>query len=224
MYRFAIVASEYNSVITDRLIEGAKRALKAQKEVTLIRVPGGFEIPLAVKQAAASKKYDGVVALGCVIKGETPHFDYISRAVSDGLQRVALETLISLATARIFFSLLSKLFRGTDADQNAAYVRVAKARATASLGIYSANAVITPETIVFAALAGILTALLAALVPAVRSAEEQPADAVRRNPQAASWGYRLAQFAVAHQHESRVGYRANDQCGGIHQITLPLLG
>ena len=55
-YRFAIVAAEYNSVITDRLIEGAKRALKAQKEVTLIRVPGGFEIPLAVKQAAASKK------------------------------------------------------------------------------------------------------------------------------------------------------------------------
>ena len=92
MYRFAIVASEYNSVITDRLVNGAKRALKAQKEVTLIRVPGSFEIPLAVKQAAASKKYDGIVALGCVLRGETPHFEYISRAVSDGLQRVALET------------------------------------------------------------------------------------------------------------------------------------
>jgi 6,7-dimethyl-8-ribityllumazine synthase len=91
-YRFAIVASEYNSVITDRLIDGAKRALKAQKEVTLIRVPGSFEIPLAVKQAAASKKYDGIVALGCVLRGETPHFEYISRAVSDGLQRIALET------------------------------------------------------------------------------------------------------------------------------------
>jgi len=95
-YRFAIVAAEYNSVITDRLIEGAKRALKAQKEVTLIRVPGGFEIPLAVKQAAASKKYDGIVALGCVVKGETPHFDYISRAVSEGLQRVALDTGIPI--------------------------------------------------------------------------------------------------------------------------------
>jgi 6,7-dimethyl-8-ribityllumazine synthase len=92
MYRFAIVASEYNTVIADRLIDGAKRALKAQKEVTLIRVPGSFEIPLAVKQAAASEKYDGVVALGCVLRGETPHFEYISRAVSDGLQRVALET------------------------------------------------------------------------------------------------------------------------------------
>jgi len=92
MYRFAIVASQYNSVITDRLIAGAKRALEAQKEVMLVRVPGSFEIPLAVKQAAASKKYDGIVALGCVLRGETPHFEYISRAVSDGLQRVALET------------------------------------------------------------------------------------------------------------------------------------
>ena len=92
MYRFAIVASEYNSVITDRLIDGARRALKAQKEVSLIRVPGCFEIPLAAKQAAASKKYDGVVALGCVLRGDTPHFEYISRAVSNGLQSVALET------------------------------------------------------------------------------------------------------------------------------------
>src|SRR5579864_8388286 len=95
-YRFAIVASEYNSVITDRLIEGAKRALKAQGEVALIRVPGSFEIPLAVKQAAVSEKYDGIVALGCVLRGETPHFDYISRSVSEGLQSVALETGIPI--------------------------------------------------------------------------------------------------------------------------------
>ena len=92
MYRFAIIASEYNSVIMDRLIAGAKRALKDQKQVSLIRVPGSFEIPLASRQAALSKKYDGVVALGCILRGETPHFEYISRAVSDGLQRVALDT------------------------------------------------------------------------------------------------------------------------------------
>ena len=91
-YRFAIVATEYNSVIVDRLITGAKRALKDQKQVSMIRVPGSFEIPLAVKRAALSKKYDGIVALGCVLRGETPHFEYISRAVSDGLQQVALET------------------------------------------------------------------------------------------------------------------------------------
>jgi len=92
MYRFAIIASEYNSVIMDRLIAGAKRALKDQKQVSLIRVPGSFEIPLACRQAALSKKYDGVVALGCVMRGETPHFEYISSAVSEGLQRVALDT------------------------------------------------------------------------------------------------------------------------------------
>src|SRR5437016_9094003 len=91
MYRFAIVASEYNSVILDRLVAGAKRALKDQKQVSVIRVPGSFEIPLAVKRAALSKKYDGIVALGCVLRGETPHFEYISRAVSDGLQQVALD-------------------------------------------------------------------------------------------------------------------------------------
>ena len=91
-YRFVIVASEYNSVILDRLIAGAKRALKDQKQVSVIRVPGSFEIPLAVKRAALSKKYDGIVALGCVLRGETPHFEYISRVVSDGLQQVALET------------------------------------------------------------------------------------------------------------------------------------
>jgi 6,7-dimethyl-8-ribityllumazine synthase len=92
LYRFAIVASEYNSVIMDRLIDGAKRALKDQKQVTVIRVPGSFEIPLVVKRAALSKKYDAIVALGCVLRGETPHFEYISSAVSQGLQQVALET------------------------------------------------------------------------------------------------------------------------------------
>jgi 6,7-dimethyl-8-ribityllumazine synthase len=76
----------------DRLIAGAMRALKDQHEVSLMRVPGSFEIPLASKCAALSKKYDAVVALGCVLRGETSHFEYISSAVSNGLQQVALET------------------------------------------------------------------------------------------------------------------------------------
>jgi 6,7-dimethyl-8-ribityllumazine synthase len=91
-YRFAIIASEYNSVIVDRLIEGAKRVLSGQKQVQVIRVPGSFEIPLAAKKAAQSKKYDAIVALGCVLRGETAHFEYISNAVSQGLQQVSLET------------------------------------------------------------------------------------------------------------------------------------
>ena len=96
MYRFAIVASEYNSVIMDRLIEGASRTLKDQKQVRVIRVPGAFEIPLAAKRAALSKKYDAIVALGCVMRGETPHFEYISSSVSNALQQVTLETGIPI--------------------------------------------------------------------------------------------------------------------------------
>ena len=97
MYRFAIVASEYNSVIMDRLIDGARRVLKDQTQVTLIRVPGSFEIPLAAKRAALSEKYDAIVALGCVVRGETPHFEYISSSVSHALQQVALDTGIPTA-------------------------------------------------------------------------------------------------------------------------------
>jgi len=91
-YRLAIIASEYNSVVMDGLLAGARRALKAHEPVAILRVPGSFEIPLAAKMAALSKKYDGIVALGCVMRGETPHFEYISSAVSNGLQQVALET------------------------------------------------------------------------------------------------------------------------------------
>ena len=95
-FRLAIVASEYNSVIMDRLIAGAKRALKDYQNVIVIRVPGSFEIPLAAKRAALSTKYDAIVALGCVLRGETPHFEYISSAVSSGLEHVALETGIPI--------------------------------------------------------------------------------------------------------------------------------
>ncbi len=91
MKRFAIIASEYNSVIMDGLIAGAQKALR-DADVMLIRVPGSFELAIAAKKAASSKRFDGVVALGCILRGETPHFDYISAAVSNGLQQVALES------------------------------------------------------------------------------------------------------------------------------------
>jgi 6,7-dimethyl-8-ribityllumazine synthase len=63
-------------------------------KINFPRVPGSFEIPLVAKRAALSKKYDGIIALGCVLRGETPHFEYISSAVSNGLSSVALDTLI----------------------------------------------------------------------------------------------------------------------------------
>jgi 6,7-dimethyl-8-ribityllumazine synthase len=95
--RIAVIASEYNSVVMDGLINGAVQTLEsARADMTLIRVPGAFEIALAARRAALSKKYDGIVALGCVLRGETPHFEYISTAVTHGLSTVALETLLPI--------------------------------------------------------------------------------------------------------------------------------
>jgi 6,7-dimethyl-8-ribityllumazine synthase len=94
--RLAIIASRFNDEIVEGLIDGAKRAVvKAGihwDEVPVFRVPGAFEIPLVAKKAAQSGKYDAVIAIGCLIKGETPHFEYISLQTSMGLGLAALET------------------------------------------------------------------------------------------------------------------------------------
>jgi len=91
-FRIAIVASRFNSEITERLLAGAQEALRGLAEVTLFYVPGAFEIPLAAKRAALSQRFDAIVAIGCVIRGETAHFEYISHVASTGIAQVALET------------------------------------------------------------------------------------------------------------------------------------
>jgi len=90
--RIAIVASRFNAEITDRLIAGAEEALRGVAEVALFYVPGAFEIPLAAKRAAVSGRFDAIVAIGCVIRGETAHFEYISHVASTGIAQVGLET------------------------------------------------------------------------------------------------------------------------------------
>jgi 6,7-dimethyl-8-ribityllumazine synthase len=90
--RIAIVASRFNAEITDRLIAGAQEALRGVADVTLFQVPGAFEIPLAAKRVALSKRFDAIVAIGCVIRGETAHFEYISHVASTGIAQVGLET------------------------------------------------------------------------------------------------------------------------------------
>ena len=90
--RIAIVASRFNAEITDRLIAGAEEALRGLAEVALFYVPGAFEIPLAAKRAAVSGRFDAIVAIGCVIRGETAHFEYISHVASTGIAQVGLET------------------------------------------------------------------------------------------------------------------------------------
>src|SRR5678815_3748999 len=90
--KIAIVASRFNPEITERLIAGAQEALRGIAAVTLFQVPGAFEIPLAAKKAALSKRFDAIVAIGCVIRGETAHFEYISQVASTGIAQVSLDT------------------------------------------------------------------------------------------------------------------------------------
>jgi 6,7-dimethyl-8-ribityllumazine synthase len=94
--RFAVVVSQYNDFVTARLRSGAEEALAhagaAPGDVDVIVVSGSYEIPQAARLAAATGRYDAVICLGCLIKGETPHFEYISSAVSHGIMSSALET------------------------------------------------------------------------------------------------------------------------------------
>jgi 6,7-dimethyl-8-ribityllumazine synthase len=99
--RFAIVVARFNDFVTERLLAGALDALAAAgaspDEVTTLRVPGSFEIPIAAQRAAETGRYAGVICLGCLIRGATPHFEYISAAVAHGLTGAAAATGIPMA-------------------------------------------------------------------------------------------------------------------------------
>jgi 6,7-dimethyl-8-ribityllumazine synthase len=100
-FRFAIVVSKYNNFVTDRLQAGAMATLAAgaaaSDDITVVRVPGAFEIPLAAQHAAETGRFDAIICLGCLIRGETPHFEYISSAVSQGLTTAAAATGVPMA-------------------------------------------------------------------------------------------------------------------------------
>ena len=93
--KIAIVASRFNELVTSRLIEGAKDTLMrhdvSHNSIDVYWVPGAFELPLAAKEIALSGKYDAIIALGAVIRGDTPHFDYVAAEMSKGLASVGLE-------------------------------------------------------------------------------------------------------------------------------------
>jgi 6,7-dimethyl-8-ribityllumazine synthase len=100
-FRFAVVVSKYNDFVTDRLQAAALAAFAnagaGPDDVVVVRVPGAFEIPLAAQHAAESGRYDAIVCLGCVIRGETPHFEYIASAVAHGLTNAAAATGVPMA-------------------------------------------------------------------------------------------------------------------------------
>ena len=98
---FGIVASRFNDFITARLLDGALDALRRhgveEEKITVVRVPGSFEIPLLAKRMAASRQYDAIICLGTVIRGATPHFDYIAGEVAKGIAMASLETGVPIA-------------------------------------------------------------------------------------------------------------------------------
>ena len=95
-FRFAIVASRWTEDLVSNLIDGALEALEengaAEASIEIFRVPGAFELPLAAKKVAGSKKWDAVICLGVVIRGGTPHFEYVAGAAAKGSTQVSLET------------------------------------------------------------------------------------------------------------------------------------
>jgi len=99
--QFAVVVSRYNDFVTERLLTGAREALSAagvaDGHVTVLRVPGAYELPLAAQRAAETGRFAAIVALGCLIRGATPHFDYIASAVSHALAAAAAATRVPMA-------------------------------------------------------------------------------------------------------------------------------
>ncbi len=98
--KFVLIATRFNDFIVDRLIGGAVDYLlrhgAEREDITLVRIPGAFEMPLVARKLAASKKYDALVCVGAVIRGATPHFDYVASECAKGLAQVSLEFSIPL--------------------------------------------------------------------------------------------------------------------------------
>jgi 6,7-dimethyl-8-ribityllumazine synthase len=99
--KFALIVSRFNSFITERLLEGALDCLRRQgvseEALTVVRVPGAWEIPLVAKRLAQDRTHDAVICLGAVIRGSTPHFDYVAAEVSKGIAQVSLESEVPIA-------------------------------------------------------------------------------------------------------------------------------
>jgi 6,7-dimethyl-8-ribityllumazine synthase len=99
--KIGIVLSRFNSFISERLLEGALDALTklgaAETDITVYKVPGSFEVPFLVKKLAAAKKVDGIICLGALIRGDTPHFDYLSAEVTKGIAQISMDEGIPCA-------------------------------------------------------------------------------------------------------------------------------
>ena len=99
--RFALVISRFNDFVVDPLLRGAVDALKrhgaTDKQIEIVRVPGAFDLPIVARKLALSRRYEALIALGAVIRGQTPHFDYVAGECASGLARIALESGVPIA-------------------------------------------------------------------------------------------------------------------------------
>jgi 6,7-dimethyl-8-ribityllumazine synthase len=99
--RFVVVAARFNEFVVEPLVRGALDALKRhgvlEKQIEIVRVPGAFEMPVVVRKLALSQRYDAIITLGAVIRGQTPHFDYVAGECAGGVARVALESGVPVA-------------------------------------------------------------------------------------------------------------------------------
>ncbi len=99
--RFVLVAARFNEFVVEPLVRGALDALKRhgvpEKQIEIVRVPGAFELPIVVRKLAQSQRYDAIITLGAVIRGQTPHFDYVAGECASGIARIALEFGVPVA-------------------------------------------------------------------------------------------------------------------------------
>ncbi len=99
--RFAVVVARFNDFVVEPLLRGALDALRrhgvGEKQIEIVRVPGAFDIPIVARKLALSRRYEALIALGAVIRGQTPHFDYVAGECAGGIARIALETNVPIA-------------------------------------------------------------------------------------------------------------------------------
>lgn len=121
--RIAVIAARWNAEVTDGLLAGAVRALSRHKidgnAVEVYRVPGAFELPLAAQQAARTGRFDAIITLGCVIRGDTPHFDYVCSETTRGIGEVSLKEALPVAFGLLTTDNLQQaLERSGDNEEN----------------------------------------------------------------------------------------------------------
>jgi 6,7-dimethyl-8-ribityllumazine synthase len=133
--RFAIVVARFNSAITDRLLASAREALTqaGAEHAEVFHVPGAFELPLAAKLLAHTHAYHAIIALGAVIRGDTPHFDYVAGEAARGLQQVALETGLPVSFGVLTTDNMEQAEARVNKGADAAMTAIEMARFSATL-------------------------------------------------------------------------------------------